>query len=196
MFNLGRENTGLIAKWWRNVDKQILSLIILLFFLGLFFSFSSTSSIVADKLDKETYFFFLKHLIFVFISLFLLLTISIQDKNKIIKLLPYFFFTSIIFLLLVPFVGIEVKGSKRWLDLLFIPKFQPVELVKPLFVLYVAKIIILNKKMNINNRYLLSFLILFLISILLINQPDFGQTILLIASWVIMIFVSGFNIFF
>tara|TARA_B110000014_G_C19966169_1_gene500074 strand:- start:39 stop:215 length:177 start_codon:yes stop_codon:yes gene_type:complete len=58
MFNLGRENTGSIAKWWRNVDKQILILIISLFFLGLFFSFSSTSSIVAEKLDKETYFFF------------------------------------------------------------------------------------------------------------------------------------------
>ena len=57
MFNLGRENTGLIAKWWRNVDKQILFLFILLFFLGLFFSFSSTSSGVAEKFDKETYFF-------------------------------------------------------------------------------------------------------------------------------------------
>ena len=121
MFNLGRENTGLIAKWWRNVDKQILILVMSLFFLGLFFSFSSTSSIVAEKQDKETYFFFLKHLIFVLISLFLLLLISIQDKKKIIKFLPYFFFISFIFLLLVPFIGAEVKGSKRWLDLFIIP---------------------------------------------------------------------------
>ena len=50
--------------------------------------------------------------------------------------------------------------------------------------------------MNINNRYLLSFFILLLISILLINQPDLGQTLLLVASWVTMIFVSGFNMFF
>ena len=196
MFNLGRENTGLIAKWWRNVDKQILILIILLFFLGLFFSFSSTSSIIAEKMEKETYFFFLKHLIFVLISLFLLLIISIQDKNKIIKFLPYFFFISFIFLLLVPFVGVEIKGSKRWLDLFVVPKFQPIELVKPLFILYVAKIIILNNKININSRYLISFFILLIISVLLINQPDLGQTLLLVASWVIMIFVSGFNMFF
>jgi len=195
MFNLGRENTGLIAKWWRNVDKQILFLLILLFFLGLFFSFSSTSSVVAEKLDKETYFFFIKHLIFVLLSLFILLTISIQDKNKIIKYFPYFFFISFIFLILVPFIGVEIKGSKRWLDLLIIPKFQPIELVKPLFILYVAKIIILNDNMNIYSRYLLSFFILFFISILLINQPDLGQTLLLLASWLVMIFVSGFNMF-
>ena len=195
MFNLGRENTGLIAKWWRNVDKQILFLFILLFFLGLFFSFSSTSSVVAEKLDKETYFFFTKHLIFVLLSLFLLLTISIQDKNKIIKYFPYFFFISFIFLLLVPFIGIEIKGSKRWLDLFIIPKFQPIELVKPLFILYVAKIIILNNNINIYNRYLISFFILSFISIFLINQPDLGQTLLLLASWLIMIFVSGFNMF-
>ena len=78
MFNLGRENTGLIAKWWRNIDKQILSLFTLLFFLGLFFSFSSTSSVIAEKLDKKTYFFFIKHLIFVLLSLSILLIISIQ----------------------------------------------------------------------------------------------------------------------
>jgi len=196
MFNLGRENTGLIAKWWRNVDKQILILVMSLFFLGLFFSFSSTSSIVAEKQDKETYFFFLKHLIFVLISLFLLLLISIQDKKKIIKFLPYFFFISFIFLLLVPFIGAEVKGSKRWLDLFIIPRFQPIELVKPLFILYVAKIIILNNKININTRYLISFLILVIISALLINQPDLGQTLLLVTSWITMIFVSGFNMFF
>ena len=91
MFNFGRENTGLVAKWWRNVDKEILFLFIFLFLLGLFFSFSSTSSVIAEKMNKQTYFFFIKHLIFVFFSLFLLITISIQDKKKLIKFLPYLF---------------------------------------------------------------------------------------------------------
>ena len=83
MFNFSREDTGVTAKWWRNVDKQILSLFIFLFFLGLFFSFSSTSSVVAEKMNKETYFFFSRHLIFVFISIILLISISIQEKTKI-----------------------------------------------------------------------------------------------------------------
>ena len=193
MFNFSRENTGIIAKWWRNVDRQILFSFILLFLLGLFFSFSSTSSIVSEKLNKETYFFFIKHFVFVLASLFLLIFISIQRKDKIIKLLIPLFVVSILFLFLVPLIGVEVKGSKRWIDLIVLPRFQPIEFVKPLFILFVAKVIILDEKMNIYNRYLISFFSLFLIVALLINQPDLGQSFLLIASWTAMVFASGFN---
>ena len=193
MFIFSRENTGIIAKWWRNVDKQMLFLFIFLFLLGLFFSFSSTSSVVAEKMNKETYFFFTRHLFFVAISLFLLVFISVQNKKNIIKFLLPIFLISFLFLFLVPLIGVEIKGSKRWLDLIIIPRFQPIELVKPLFVLFAAKIIVLDNKIKIYNRYLYSFLVLGIIVILLINQPDLGQTLLLIATWITMIFVSGFN---
>ena len=195
MFSFSRENTSIAAKWWRNVDKQILFLFIFLFFLGIFFSFSSTSSVIAEKLNKQTYFFFIKHLIFVLLALFVLIGISIQDKNKLINYLNHLFFFSILLLFLIPVLGVEVKGSKRWIDLIFLPKFQPIELVKPLFIIFVAKIIILNNKTKIYNRYLYSFLVLLLIIIFLINQPDLGQTLLLTLTWITMIFVSGFNMF-
>ena len=107
--------------------------------------------------------------------------------------MTYLFFISVFLLFLVLIFGVQVKGSKRWLDLIILPRFQPVELVKPLFIIYVAKIISSIKNINIYNKYLYSFLILFLISTLLINQPDIGQTLLLILTWVSMIFVSGFN---
>jgi len=196
MFNLSRENTGLLAKWWRNVDKQILFLFAFLFLLGLFFSFSSTSSIAAEKVNKETYFFFLKHFIFVFISLFLLIIISIPNKKKLMQFLPYLFIISVVLLCLIPILGVEVKGSKRWLDLPFLPRFQPIELVKPLFIIFSAKIIVLNEKTNLYSRYLYSFLVLLFIIIFLIYQPDIGQTLLLLLTWVTMIFVSGINMVF
>jgi cell division protein FtsW len=196
MLNFGRDNTSKVAKWWRNINKEILFLFAFLFLLGLFFSFSSTSSVVADKMNKEMYFFFIKHLTFVSISLFLIVTISIIDKKTLIRFLPYLFFISIFFLLLTPFIGTEVKGSKRWLDLFFLPRFQPVELVKPLFVIFVAKVIATENKTKINKRYFYSFLILLLIVFLLINQPDLGQTLLLVLTWITIIFVSGFNMIF
>jgi len=196
MFNFGRENTGLFAKWWRNIDKEILILFVFLFFLGLFFSFSSTSSIVGEKMNKQTYFFFIKHLIFVCISLFLLVLISIQDREKLIKFLPYLFFVFLLLLFLLPVFGVEVKGSKRWMDFPFLPRFQPVELLKPLFIIFIAKIIILNEKSSIYKRYLYSFMVLFIIILFLINQPDLGQTLLLASTWITMIFVSGFNMLF
>ena len=193
MFSFDRENTGFVAKWWRNVDKQILFLFALLLLLGLFFSFSSTTSLMSDKMNKQTYFFFIKHLIFVSISLFLIFAISLQEKGKLIKYLPFLFFISILILALVPIFGVEIKGSKRWVDLPIFPIFQPVELVKPLFIIFVAKIIVLSEKTNIYRKYLYSFLVLFLIIIFLVNQPDLGQTLLLTLTWITMIFVSGFN---
>jgi cell division protein FtsW len=193
MFNFDRDNTSFLAKWWRNVDKQILFLFALLLLLGLFFSFSSTTSIMSDKMNKQTYFFFIKHLIFVSISLFLILAISFQEKDKLIKYLPFLFFISILILALVPIFGVEIKGSKRWMNLPIFPIFQPVELVKPLFIIFVAKIIVLSEKTNIYRKYLYSFLVLFLIIIFLVNQPDLGQTLLLTLTWITMIFVSGFN---
>ena len=193
MFNFSRENTSLTAKWWRNIDKQILFLFVFLFLMGLFFSFSSTSSVLAEQMNKQTYFFFIKHLIFVSISLLLLIVISIQEKEKLIKLLPFLFLISILLLFLIPVFGIEVKGSRRWMDFPYLPRFQPVELVKPLFIIFVAKIITQNEKNNIYRRYLYSFLVLLIIVIFLINQPDLGQTLLLVSVWITMIFVSGFN---
>jgi len=195
MLIFSRENTSSVAKWWRNVDKQILFLFIFLFLLGLFFSFSSTSSVIADKMNKQTYFFFVKHLIFVSISLFLLIMISIQEKNKLIQFSTFIFFFSILLLFLTPVFGVEIKGSIRWMDLPFLPRFQPVELVKPLFIIFVAKIVALDEKTNIYTKHLYSFLVLSIIIILLINQPDLGQTLLLASAWITMIFVSGFNMF-
>ena len=195
MFSLDRENTGYLARWWRNVDKQILFLFIFLLFLGLFFSFSSTTSVMSEKMNKQTYFFFIKHFIFVSISLFLILAISIQEKDKLIKYLSFLFFISVLILALVPIYGVEIKGSKRWLDFPFLPLplFQPIELVKPLFIIFIAKIIISNEKNNIYKRYLYSFLVLLIIVMFLVNQPDLGQTLLLVLTWITMIFVSGFN---
>ena len=194
MFNFGRENTGLVAKWWRNIDKQILFLFVFLLLLGLFFSLSSTTSVMSEKLDKQTYFFFIKHFIFVSTSLLLIFVISIQEKNKLIKVLTYLFIVSIVLLFLTLVVGEEIKGSRRWIAFDPFPRFQPVELVKPLFVVFIAKIIVLNQSIEISKRYLFSFLTLLVVVLILINQPDLGQTFLLTLTWLTMIFISGFNI--
>ena len=119
--------------------------------------------------------------------------ISIQEKNKFIKILTYLFILSVALLFLTLIVGVEIKGSRRWLDFYFLPRFQPVELIKPLFVIFVAKIIVLNEKKDAYIRYFYSLIILLLIVTILINQPDLGQTFLLTLTWITMIFVSGFN---
>ena len=106
-------------EWWKNIDKFIFSLIILLFLIGLFFSLVSTSLIASDRLNTNDYTFFFKHLVFIFLGLIVIFSLSLIDKEKLFSISFFIFFISIFFLLLVPIIGIEVKGSKRWIDLYF-----------------------------------------------------------------------------
>ena len=182
-----------LNNYWRNIDKNILFSFIALFFLGLFFSFSSTSPLAGERLNKDYYFFFSKHLIFVIFSLILMLLISFVSKEILNKIVIPIFIILFCLLILVPFVGIEVKGSKRWLNLYFF-RLQPIELIKPFFILFTAKVLAYNNLKVSNASYLFSFLILFSIIILLINQPDLGQSILLIGTWAVMLFIAGINL--
>ena len=183
-------------RWWKNIDKSIFLLISLLFAIGLFFSLVSTSLIASDKLDTNSYFFFFKHLIYILIGIFIIFIFSSVDSDKLFKYSIILFFISLISLSLVPIIGIEVKGSKRWIDLFFLPRFQPIELLKPFLIIILASILSNNKNSNLYLKYLLSIVIISTISLFLIMQPDIGQTLLVVFSWGVLIFTSGINIFF
>ena len=180
--------------WWKNIDKTIFFIIGLLFFLGLFISLVSTSIIASDKLNTNSYYFFLKHLFFVSIGILIILIFSLLDQNILIRLSVILFLITLISLFLVPLFGIEVKGSKRWLDLGSLPRFQPIETLKPFFVIVISLIISMEKK-NLYLKYLLSTFVLMPIIILLLSQPDLGQTLLVTSVWLAIIFVSGINLF-
>ena len=183
-------------EWWKNVDKFILSLIMLLFLIGLFFSLVSTSLIASDKLDTNDYSFFFKHLIFISLGTMVIFFLSSISQDKLLKFSLIIFLFSIIFLIMVPFIGIEVKGSKRWIDLNFLPRFQPIELVKPFLIICISLILSSQKYTNIFLKYTSSFLVTLIVASLLVMQPDIGQTLLVFLSWSILIFVSGINIIF
>ena len=181
------------ANYWRNIDKKIFFCFLILFSLGLFFSFSSTSSLAGERLNKDYYFFFSKHLIFTSLALIIMILISIIDTKILKRFIIPLFIISFLFLALVPLIGVEVKGAKRWLDFHFF-RLQPIEILKPFFILATVKILTLENFKNSKINYLLSFLILVLVIVLLIDQPDLGQSILLIGSWIVTIFISGVSL--
>ena len=179
--------------YWKNLDKTIFLSFFILFILGVFFSFASTSTLAGERLNKDYYFFFSKHLIFAICSIFLMIAISWFETKLLKKFLIPIFLVLLTTLFLVLFFGIEVKGSKRWLNLLFF-RFQPVEFLKPFFVVVVAQILSRENLVPTNTSYFFSFLCLIIPSIILLNQPDVGQTILLVLSWSAIVFVSGIKL--
>ena len=182
-------------EWWKNIDKSILLLICLLFTIGLFFSLVSTSLIASDKLETNSYFFFFKHLIYVFIGIFIIFIFSSLQTNQLFFYSYFLFFITLFSLFLVPIIGVEVKGSKRWIDLFFLPRFQPIELLKPFLIIMIATILCSVRSSNLYLKYLLSIFLISVISLFLIIQPDIGQTLLVVFSCAVLIFTSGISIF-
>jgi len=187
---------NLYYEWWKNIDKFILFLIILLFITGLFFSLVSTSLLVSDKLDTNDYAFFFKHLSFVFLGLIIIFILSSINEENLFRISPAIFLFSLLTLFLVPIIGVEVNSAQRWIDLYFLPRFQPIELVKPFLIILISLILSSEKYKNIYFKYALSFLITLIIALLLAAQPDIGQTLLVFFSWSVLIFISGINVIF
>jgi len=193
MINFGRTNTNQLALWWRNIDKLLFFLIISLIFLGIFFAYTSTSNIASEKIYKTDYLLIVKHILFAFISFLILSFLSLLDPKQIEKFCILGFILSSFLLLSVLIFGVEVKGSKRWVNLIFF-RFQPVEIYKPFFVLLCSLIISNSQIGELKLRIFYSFCVLFFSLLLLLNQPDVGQSLLIFSVWLILIFVSGVSI--
>ena len=153
----------------------------------------STSLIASDKLNTKSYYFF-KHSAYIGLAIIILTMLSFLNQKILTKFSLLLFLIAFLSLLLVPFLGVEVKGSKRWLDLIIFPRFQPVEIIKPFFIVTLASMLTIQNR-QLYFKYFLSVLFLIPILILLIYQPDIGQTLLIAMVWLALIFVSGINIF-
>ncbi len=121
--------------------------------------------------------------------------ISAVSSNLLKKTITPVFLLCFLLLFLVPIFGVEIKGAKRWLDF-YLFKLQPIEILKPFFILMTVKILTQEKLKNPKIKYFLSFLLLVSVLILLIDQPDLGQSVLLIVSWIATVFISGISLFY
>ena len=75
-----------IYDWWKNLDKIILSLFAILIILGIFFSLVSTSLIASSKLGTNNYYFFIRHLIYIFLGFILIIIFSALSEKVIYKI--------------------------------------------------------------------------------------------------------------
>ena len=85
--------------WWKNINKSVLFLIIILFGLGLFFSLVSTSLIASDKLNTNSYYFFIKHFLFIGAGVFFIIFFSSLNYNDLAKVSKILFVLFLFFLM-------------------------------------------------------------------------------------------------
>jgi cell division protein FtsW len=184
-----RTDHSAIARWWWTVDRSILACLLVLMVVGIALVTSASPS-VANRIGSDHSHFITRHMIFVVPSLFIMLGISILDHLWIRRIGTIVFAGVIFLMLLVPFIGPDIKGAQRWINVAGF-SLQPSEFVKPAFAIISAWLISHQKKNPDFRGNLFSALIYAFIVFLLMSQPDFGMTTVLTFMFAMQIFMAG-----
>ncbi len=187
---LSRADKSPLSLWWWTLDRSLLFAFLALYLIGVIMV-TTASPQVAEYLDLGYYHFLFKHLVFMAGSLVCFFAVSSMDSRTIWRVASLLFVGAAILMVVVLLSGDEVKGAKRWIRL-FGFTIQPSEFIKPAFLILAAWAMALQKQKESFKGNLLAILFYALTVFLLLQQPDFGMTVIVTASWVVQICLAGF----
>jgi cell division protein FtsW len=191
-----RSRRGEFAIWWREIDRTLLLLILSLMAIGTA-AVAAASPASARRLSTGAanlgdLHFFTLHIRWQLLGLLAMFCASFLSKDMARRLGIVLGFAMLIGLMLVPLVGSEVNGARRWLNLGV--SLQPSEFLKPAFAIGLAWI--LSWRVRDPNLPVVEMTvgIMALVGGLLMLQPDFGSTILFGAVWFVLVLLSGLSV--
>lgn len=188
---VSRTDRTQMAEWWRTVDKTLLGAILFLMLFGLLLSFAASPP-VAERIGISNLHFVKRHAMFLIPAVFVLIASSMLSPRSVRRAAFVIFAAGIILMLATMFVGTDVKGSRRWIQLGGFT-LQPSEFVKPAFVIISAWLFAENSRRSDIPGNLFSIILFAIVAALLIAQPDFGQTMLLAIVWGSLFFMAGMS---
>ncbi|MDP1730012.1 MAG: putative peptidoglycan glycosyltransferase FtsW [Devosia sp.] len=188
-----RESKTPIAEWWWTTDKELLAALVLLLMVGMVLSFAASPP-VAERLGLGPWHFIIRHALFTVPTLIVLFGTSLLSRRAARVSALAVLAVSIILLWLTLRFGVEVKGAKRWISA-FGQTIQPSEFVKPAFAVIGAWLFAESMKQKGMPARSLATLIMLVIVGGLLLQPDIGQTALVLATWAVLLFLSGISWF-
>jgi cell division protein FtsW len=186
---ISRSDRGLIANWWFTVDRLLLSAVCVLIAAGVLFSMAASPP-VAARLGLDHFHFFDRQLLYVFPALAVMIATSMLDLRSARRLCLGVFAVGIALMVAALFVGPEIKGAHRWIDIGPL-NLQPSEIVKPAFVVMVAWFLAEAARRPETPGLPIAWGFYLLFVGLLVKQPDFGQTALVSAVFIAMLLAYG-----
>lgn len=189
MPTLARTDQTIIGKWWWTVDRWTLAAIILLMGTGILLIQAATPA-VAVKHGLSNFYFVERHLVMLVPALIVMFGTSLLASRQVRSLSVALMFVLLPVLVATLFIGVEIKGATRWIQLPLV-SIQPSEFIKPVFAV-VAAWLFSRQCLRLGFPGLSLNIILYVFIVLcLLSQPDVGMAILVSVIWFGQFFLAG-----
>ena len=186
---ISREERTPLSEWWWTVDKPLLWAIFALMLTGVILSLAASPP-VATRIGLDPFHFFGRHVLFLLPALTVLIGVSFLSPKQIRRTALIVFAVSIALIVSTLLFGAEVKGSRRWITLLGV-NIQASESAKPAFVVVAAWLFAESTKRPEMPATSMALSLLLMLVALLVMEPDFGQTMLILMVWGALFFIAG-----
>jgi cell division protein FtsW len=189
---ISREQRTPLSEWWWTVDRWLLAAMILLMLTGVVLSLAASPS-VATRIGLDPFHFFHRHVLFLLPSIVVMVGVSFLSPRQIRRSALIVFALSIVLIVATLAFGPEVKGAKRWITILGV-NIQASESAKPAFVVLAAWLFSESARKPEMPATSMALTLLLGLVTLLVMEPDFGQTMLVLMVWGALFFIAGMRI--
>ncbi len=178
-----------LSQLWRSSTEAVICITLLLFMIGTVNIFSA-SFVEAGQRMGDGYFYIKRHLLSFGIGIVAMAIISKIDYHRLNRFLFPLMLLTVGLLIAVHFIGIEVNGARRWINLGF--QFQPSELAKLTTLLITAGFLgpLIDRKRKIT-LLSLPFYIAALLGALVLKQPDMGTAVIIVGVSLMLCVIAG-----
>lgn len=189
MIQLNRTNTSMVGRWWWTVDRYTLLALAVLIGIGAVLVTAASPS-VAERIDVDKFYFVKRQMIFLVVSCGLMFGISLLNEVQVRRLAVLGFLGSMLLMMLLPFIGTEIKGATRWVYIAGM-SVQPSEFLKPCMAVVMAWIFSEGLKTPGFPGYRVAIALYAFVVLLLLAQPDFGMAVTVSVVWGAQFFLAG-----
>ena len=190
---LSREERNPLSEWWWTVDRLQLGAIFALILSGIILSLAASPP-VATRIGLDPFHFFNRHVLFLLPSFMVLIGVSFLSPRQIRRSALIVFAISVVLIMATLLVGPEVKGARRWITLIGV-NIQASESAKPAFVVLAAWLFAESARRPEMPATSIALVLLLTLVSLLVMEPDFGQTMLILMVWGALFFIAGMRMF-
>src|SRR5271166_522636 len=183
-----RSHYSPLASWWRTVDRLMLAALLAVMLAGIVLSLAASPP-VAARIGLDPFYFVNRHVLYLIPTIAVLLATSFLKPRQIRRLALIVFVVSLALVAVTLFYGTEIKGARRWIVLAGV-NIQPSEFVKPAFVILIAWLFGESARRPEMPANTAALGLLIGVVALLVLQPDFGQTLLVLLVWGALFFMA------